>query len=175
MKTWLGVLVDVVTVAVAIAALALVGERYFGERYFTVSAPPAAPSAMAASLLNTPIGETFGVDFAAAERTALVVFREECPACVESLPFYRRLTDFEAVGVRIVFAAPEHNTSIQAYLESRDVDPDGVVFTSAGRISPFFATPTLVIADQGGVIRHAWVGSLAPDAEAEVLHELFGA
>lgn len=169
MKIWLGVLVDVVTVALAIAALALVGERYF-----TVSAPAAAPSAMGASLLNTQIDETFGVDFAAAERTALVVFREECPACVESLAFYRRLTGFEAAGVQIVFAAPEQNTNIEAYLESRDVDPEAVVFTSAGRISPFFATPTLVITDQGGVIRHAWVGSLAPDAEAEVLHELFG-
>ena len=170
MKTWLGVLVDVVTIAVAIAALALVGERYF-----TVSAPAAAPSTMEASLLNTQIDETFRVDFAAAEQTALVVFREECPACVANLPFYRRLTAFEAAGVRIIFSAPEHNTNIEGYLESRDVDPDAVVFTSAGQISPFFATPTLVIVDQGGVIRHAWVGSLAPAAEAEVLHELFGA
>ena len=59
MKTRLGVLVDVVTVAAAIAALALVGERYL-----TVLAPAAAPSAMGTSLLNTRIDETFGVDFA---------------------------------------------------------------------------------------------------------------
>ena len=94
---------------------------------------------------------------------------------MESLAFYRKLTGLQAAGVQIVFAAPEHNTNIEAYLESRDVHPDAVVFTSAGNTAPFFATPTLVIADQGGVISHAWVGSLAPDAEAEVLHELFGA
>ena len=170
-RAWLGTLVDVVTIAGAIAVLALVGERYVTRSSSTGGASPG----MGASLLNTQIGGTFGVDFTATERTALVVFRQECPACVESLPFYRRLTEPTAAGVQVVFAAPEENADVEGYLASHDVDPDAIVFTPTGRENPFFATPTLAIVDKGGVITHVWVGSLPRDAEVEVLDELFGA
>ncbi len=167
--SWLGRAGDAATVAVAIAVVGLVVERYVGNR-----GPGDALASMSAALVDTDIGDALDVDFAAAERTAVVVVRRDCPACNESLPFYRRLTYREADGVKIVFAGPENEEDLRTYLASHGVEPDSVVSTGFSDRTPFSATPTLVVADGTGVVRHAWVGLLDAHAEGEVTSVLFG-
>ena len=129
---------------------------------------------MSAALVNADIGDALDVDFAAAEQTAVVVVRRDCPACNESLPFYRRLTDRDSAGVGIVFAGPENQEDLRAYLTSHGVEPDSVISTGFSEGTPFSATPTLVVANQSGVVKHAWVGLLDTHAESEVFSVLFG-
>lgn len=167
--SWLGRAGDVATVAVAIAVVGLVVQRYVGQ-----TPPGDALASMSAALVNADLNDALDVDFAAAERTAVVVVRRDCPACNESLPFYRRLTDRHAAGVGIVFAGPENEDDLQTYLVSHGVEPDSVVSTGFSDTTPFSATPTLVVADHTGVVKHAWVGLLDTQAESEILSILFG-
>lgn len=169
LRSWLGVAGDAATIAAAVAVVFLVVDRYR-----TPDGPADTLAAMSAALVNAELGETLDVDFRAAERTAVVVVREDCPACNESLPFYRRLTARDEDYVQIVFAGPETRDQLVEYLASHGVSPDFVVSTGFDARSPFSATPTLAVADEAGVITHAWVGLLSTRAEDEVLSVLFG-
>ena len=162
----LRVAADVATVIVGVAVVLLVAGRYFDQ-----SSPTGNP--LSAMLLNAELdGTLLGVDFTAAERTVIMFVQQECPACEESLPFYRRLMNRDTDKVQVLFAAPDREVEIEAYLASSGIVPDGVFLVQAGQF-PATATPTILIVDTGGVVTPAWVGRLSPDGEAGVFGELF--
>ena len=72
-----------------------------------------------------------------------MAIQEGCPACEESLPFYRRVTvqDTKEDDVQIVVAVPDHNTGIAVYLESHQIEPDAVVFLTGPHQLPTSAAP----------------------------------
>lgn len=158
---------DVATVVVAIVVLVLAAQRYL--------TPPMALNPMTSGLLNIDVNDEFDIDFAAVDRTAVVVVRQDCPACTESLSFYRQLTAQAAERVQVVFAAPVDDTGIAAHLASHGVNADRVVFMSEPGNLPFLATPTILLVGTDGIVSHAWVGVLSPDAEVEVVRTLFDA
>ena len=167
MRERLPIAADMATVVVAVLVAVLVTDRYFDQQTSPMNNP------LATMLLNTQInGTQLGLDFAAVERTAIVFVQQQCPGCAESLPFYRRLVSHDTDEVQILFAAPNHEVEIEAYLESNSIVADGVVLFGPGQL-PATATPTVMVVDKGGVVTHAWVGWLSADAEAEVLDELF--
>ncbi len=167
MQDKLRVAADAATVIVAVVVIAVVADRYFAREF-----PDTNP--LTTSLLNTQIdAASMGVDFTVADRTAIVFVQQECPACAESLPFYRRLTDRDTEAVQILFAAPQHNAGIASYLASNAIAPDRVLLVRPGQL-PAMATPTVMVVDRDGSITHSWVGWLSTAAENEVLNALFG-
>lgn len=173
MNSKLRVAADAATVALAAVVIAVAADRYFGQQPFTTD--QLATNPLAAALLNSEIDPApVGLDFGVAERTAIVFVQQECPACIESLPFYQRLTDRDTDSVQIVFAAPRHNTNIESYLLSHDIIPDRVVLVGPGQL-PAAATPTLMLVDPAGSVTHSWVGWLSDEVEREVLDALFAA
>lgn len=164
---------DAATVAIAAVVIAVAADRYFGQRPLTTDQLAANP--LATALLNAEIDPmSVGVDFRVAKRTAIVFVQQECPACIESLPFYRRLTNRDTDSVQIVFAAPRHNTDIESYLSSNNIIPDRVILVGPGQL-PATATPTVMLVDEIGSVTHSWVGWLSDEAEREVLDALFAA
>lgn len=167
MKTtqgWAQLLPDVLTVAVAVAVLAFLAQRFYDER---------------AGSSERPVSEVrldedaLGVAFRDSARTLIVVVREDCPACAESMAFYRRLMTRDNEDVQVVVAAASRETAIRAYLESHRFEPDGVISVESGTL-PVPGTPTLLLVAPDGLVTHAWIGVLSAAAEADVLGELFG-
>jgi len=116
-----------------------------------------------------------GVDFKAARRTLVMVVREDCRYCAESLPFYQKLTEARAKNpgqdLRVIVATTDAHETLAAYLRSNRVDVDKVVTIAAGALK-VPGTPSLLLVDATGRILSFWRGKLPPQQEQEVLRVL---
>jgi peroxiredoxin len=159
---------------VAIIVVALLLGGVLVKRYLwpggAADAPRADPRIPAGTRATLP-----GVDWAANGRTLLLVLSRDCRYCTESAPFYRNLArEAEGrAGVRLIAVFPQEVAEGRKYLadlgvsvhEVRQAAPSS---TGAG------GTPTLILVDEGGVVRNSWVGKLAAPEESEVLKSLEG-
>jgi hypothetical protein len=158
---------NIATVLVAIAVGGVIAQRY---------RTPSLPTGPNSYAVGEDISQAVPVDFGVAERTAVIAVQEGCHFCEESMPFYRRLIterNRRKSDVRIVFAAPVRDTTIQASLASKGVMPDSVVHVEAGSKFRITATPTLLVADRAGRVTSEMVGELAPDQQQETMDKLF--
>ena len=161
-REWFRLLPDVLTVTVGVALIAILAQRYL------VPIPHEARP-----LPEVRISATLGIDFDASAQTLIVAVQEDCPACAESMPFYRRVIDSVTDDVQIAFAALGRSSTINEYLASHDVEPDVLVRPEWSEL-PVAGTPTLLVVDDGGLVTHAWIGVLDVEAEADVLRVLLG-
>lgn len=119
--------------------------------------------------------------FANADRTLLLVLRDGCRYCTESMPFYRELGRLRAESrgpkIRLVAVVlSERNPGAATrYVHSQGLAVDGVVALAGERQKRFGvgATPTLMLVDQTGLIAERWVGLLDASGERRVLDSLF--
>lgn len=116
-----------------------------------------------------------GVDFKAARRTLVMVVREDCRFCAESLPFYQKLSQAHAKNpgqdLRVIVATTDAHEALAAYLKSNHVDVDQVVTIAAGALK-VPGTPSLLLVDATGRILNFWRGRLPPQQEQEALRVL---
>ena len=151
-------LADGFTIVVAVVILGVIGARFIpNER---------APVSIADATID---GQAVGIDFAAAERTLVMVLQSDCPFCERSVPFYERLP--RGGAAQIVIAAPLGDTDIESYRKL--IEPDELVFVEPGTL-PVSGTPTLLLVDGEGRVDAAWIGVLDSEREAEVLDALGG-
>ena len=152
---------DVVAIAVGVAFLVIVVPPFFAS-------PPDPMDAVNVQL----DAESVGVDFASSPRTLIMALHSECAFCLESMPFYRRVTN-RMSDSQIVVAAMWDDTNVGQYLAQHKVVPDALVHVDAETL-PVSGTPTLLMVDATGLVTHAWVGMLTPDLEADVLRAVLG-
>ena len=162
-------LLDALTVAVGVAVLAVLAANRLPR-----DTPGQAPAGQVDStpLYEVRIDPVVGIDFAAGERTLIMVLRSDCRYCRESMPFYRRLLARDTEATQIVVAAPPDDREMAAYLTSEQVRPDALAFAEPNLV-PVSGTPTLLMTDAEGLVTHAWVGLLDADREADVFETLF--
>jgi hypothetical protein len=117
-----------------------------------------------------------GVDWSAAQHTAVVVLQAGCHFCSESAPFYARLAAAAAArrpAVALVAVMPHDPAQGRSYLDAQKVPIPHLVQARPGSIK-VRGTPTILLVDQRGVVTRAWFGKLPPDKEREVLGALGG-
>ena len=101
----------------------------------------------------------------------MVVFRSGCRFCSESVPFYRRIVASAATHkgrTRIVGVTSDAPKLAEEYLGTSGVSLDAIVASVREPVSAM-GTPTLLLTDRTGRIRHIWSGRLSPQAEEEVI------
>lgn len=134
------------------------------------------PGSVAPESIVSPVGTrlnpSVGIDFSASPQTLIMVLSQDCQFCVESMPFYERLTNQDRTGTQMIVAALPTEPSLGQYLASRGVIPDAVVFVEPGQL-PVLGTPTLLVADQSGVVTHSWIGMRRTGVEERVLQVVF--
>jgi hypothetical protein len=110
------------------------------------------------------------VDFASREQTLLFVLSTSCKFCKESAPFYQRIVrDAQSIkNLRLVAALPQSKEEGEKYLSDM-----GIAIREVKQSKPeSFGTsgvPTLILIDNKGAVRKAWVGKLPTEKEAEVV------
>jgi thiol-disulfide isomerase/thioredoxin len=106
-----------------------------------------------------------------AKATLVVAMTTSCIYCKASAPFYRRLLAGVPTGIRTIAVFPEQNDIARTYLQdSLDLTFNGVVQHLQGlRVT---VTPTVLVLDENGTVKAAWVGLLKPDGEREVVEAL---
>jgi hypothetical protein len=122
------------------------------------------------------IGSTIsldGVDFSKSRKTLFVFLQQDCSACETSIPFYQNLgnTFVEPATVRLVALTPYKLSTAQKYLLDNGMRVDEVKRWTPGLFG-VRVSPTLILADNKGVVTGAWVGVLSEGGQSEVLSKL---
>lgn len=110
-----------------------------------------------------------------AHAPALLVFmRKGCHFCEESLPFYARLEQSRSISQRAVaFIAvfPDGREDAAQILRTANLN---IPFRSEANLGSYGVrgTPTLVLTDRKGRIKHTWLGKLDTSGEQSVIEAL---
>jgi len=162
-----------------IIIVALIGATILAKRFlFTSPQTEVAPVAAAAQPTRNrgtgpPEGSQLslpGVDWAKNGETVLLVLSNKCHFCTESAPFYKRLARelSQRRDVQIVAVFPQDINEAKEYLGKLEVPIEEVKQARLDSVG-IRGTPTLVIVDSTGVVKHVWVGRLTTEKESEVL------
>src|SRR5215471_636141 len=139
-------------VIVAVVALGFFARSYLGY--------PAAQHAL--------VGEKLAlkdINWQTNRKSLVLALSTTCHFCTESAPFYRQLVaKSEEQHVRTIAVFPQGPPEASSYLKNQNVAVNEVRQTSFADMQ-ISGTPTLLLIDEKGVVRGAWVGKLAPDGE----------
>jgi hypothetical protein len=121
-----------------------------------------------------------GLNFARAKRTLLMVVRQDCKFCGESIPFYRRLPRSGPVTLggtqetQLVVLTEDDLNTARHFVEGNSLMLDAVVAIPPARRSDLRVkgTPTLLLVDSAGTIKKIWIGKLSENREREVIDAL---
>lgn len=111
------------------------------------------------------------VDYSLSETTVLLVVREGCRYCQESIPFYQKLAPAIRQtngGARLVVVSSDSPDTIQRFLSAHEIVADKIVQAPPGALK-VPGTPTVIIATAEGKVESAWAGRLDAAEEARVI------
>ena len=89
------------------------------------------------------------------------------------MPFYRSLRAKLAPQASLIAVFPANQSTPQGFLAARAVRVDRVVSSDSLRIVGVVATPTLLLVDEHGEVKRAWVGAQPEAKHREVLESVF--
>jgi hypothetical protein len=107
------------------------------------------------------------VDWRVGSSTLVLVFRRDCGFCVQSVPFYQKLSRAASeAGVQLVALFPPPIKDANEFLESEGVRPNVVkaVTDAEPRLTK---SPMLLLVNQSGTVERVWGGKLP-----ETLHSV---
>jgi len=109
-----------------------------------------------------------GVEWSAHRLSLVFALDTNCIYCRESSTFYKTLASLNEGGLFYSVALlPEPVAESREYLTSLGLSFDDVRRVNLGQLHVRM-TPTLLLVDNAGTIRHAWVGKLSTERENEV-------
>ena len=114
-----------------------------------------------------------GISWSDSEETVVLALSDKCKYCTDSAPFYKELAAETAKrkGVRVVAVFPQEESAGKKYLTDLGVNVDDVKQATLDSIG-VRGTPTLLIVDNTGKVKHSWVGLLNDERETQVFSRL---
>lgn len=111
-----------------------------------------------------------GVDWALNSRSVLIALSTNCHFCSESAPFYQRMLREAGArkGFSSIAAFPQDPKEGADYLAKYGIQVNQVVQCSPETIG-IRGTPTLVIVDNHGIVKKAWIGRLSAQQESDFM------
>ena len=103
-------------------------------------------------------------------KTLILALSTTCHFCMESSPFYERLT-METKNTHFVAVFPQSVEEGKQYLYRHGIQLDDVRQSALGDLG-VEGTPTLILIDDKGTITGSWIGALSVSKEAEVISKL---
>jgi hypothetical protein len=112
-------------------------------------------------------------DWAVSDRNLLLVLSVGCRFCSESADFYKRLAAERGNSSRVRLAGvfPQDRKAASKYLQELGLSVDTVLQMPLSSMG-VAATPTLILADNRGLVKKLWMGQLSTQRETEVLKEV---
>jgi hypothetical protein len=126
-------------------------------------APDKAPSELIGTTISLP-----GVNFTSRHASLILGISTQCHFCNESLPFYKQIADQLRGRVAVIAVMPQTEAEGGSYLEGAGATGVQVVSAKLSSIG-VYATPTVVLVDNSGKVKSAWVGKLDDAAQQKVL------
>ena len=111
-----------------------------------------------------------GMDWSRTDRTLVLVLNTHSHYCSDSAQFYRTLLpEASARKVQIVAVFPQPSEESRRYLAGLGLSISGLAIQVAPPGAALArGTPTVILADNRGLVVKSWVGKLSARGEAEV-------
>jgi peroxiredoxin len=116
-------------------------------------------------------GEEKSVDFSRSEKTVLLVFQPQCPACEQVVPFWRRIqTASETRQYQVFGISLGEITSSAAFLSSNGLRLDTFVDIDATTkaLYKLELTPLTIVIDKTGKVEKIWPGAFNRETKPDV-------
>jgi hypothetical protein len=153
-----------------IAASAVVLGQYC---YRTLHKP--SPQWQRALAPDERIQDSVALGLNSAPRTMLIVTAHNCPFCIASMPFYKRVADAaRRRGTRALAVTFEDLAENQKFLESYGVKVEKVLSAAAVGVR-VNGVPSLVLVRQDGVVIDSWVGQPENESLERMVLRMVGA
>jgi thioredoxin-related protein len=150
-----------VAVIVAVAVFLVLAAR--GEFSRRTSPSPHAADALVGTKISLP-----GILFPAQNDTLILGISKTCHFCKDSLPWYKDLTVRLQGKVNVVAVLPQAQTEAENYLRGEGLSGTQVISANLDKIG-VYATPTLLLVDNTGKVKSAWVGKQDDAGQQKVL------
>ena len=161
LERWTEVAGNIVFVVVAVVLCAYILVHWAGRT--------AKTDAVAAFPVGQPLPVMPGVEYADARLNVLLVLNSECRFCTDSVPFYRRLAGTaRRPKARVIAAGMQPEAELRRYLAQHDVAVDKIVELQPAMLS-VRGTPTVIAADEHGLVKASWIGVLSRADENALL------
>jgi hypothetical protein len=123
------------------------------------------------------LADTFPVKFSDANTTVLIAAKTDCPACNQSLGFYRSLIaerNRQKANVQFVLLSLDSDTEIVRHMASEEIRPDVILPVSREKFVELRVVPTLIVTDSAGKIQQSITGFLEQSGQSSFMKQLFG-
>jgi hypothetical protein len=109
------------------------------------------------------------VDFSRSNKTLLLFLQMDCDVCLDSLPFYRKLSEtFSDPGdVKLVLITPTEPEVASDFFKNKGLLFKTVLQGKRGLLGVQLS-PTLILADSTGAVHGSWIGQLSAQQETDV-------
>jgi hypothetical protein len=109
------------------------------------------------------------VNWETKQKNIVFALSTTCHFCSESADFYREISSAcKEKNVRTIAVFPQAVAASEEYTRKVGIRFDELRQASLGSLE-ISGTPTLLIVDNGGLVRNVWVGKLSTQTEKEVL------
>ena len=138
---------------------------------------PAIPKAQSTVTNKTLVGHHLnlpGSHFERSKQTLVVAAATYCHFCIDSIPFYKKLSGMRSEGrisTPVIFAFPQSQQEVVPFLADNQLHPDVVLESSLTSLG-VEGTPTLLLVDGQGNVTKEWIGKVDQPAENDILHLL---
>jgi thiol-disulfide isomerase/thioredoxin len=106
--------------------------------------------------------------------TIVLALRDGCPYCKASAPLYKELLQAAgSAGGRVIAALPEGVDRGRSYLRSLGLEINEVYDVPLDELH-VAGTPTLLVLNEGGVVRRALYGQQPTEQNVRIVHDIFG-
>jgi hypothetical protein len=166
--------VNIVTLVTCVAVLSAISTQYISS---SKSRPTAAPRIRVGEALPSV------VDFKPGEatHTLLMYLKSDCKYCALNIPLYQRLSEAaERQGsrrIKLRVLTTDASDTASSYIKANGLPPLDIKVIPVDLIPQLRlpGTPTLVLADDRGIVKRVWFGALDATRQEEVFRTLFDA
>ena len=159
--------VNVATLVTCLAVLGTIGQQAFVSKQGQLQPPKVFREGD-----RLPTFE--GLDLRHSEATLVMVLRHDCRFCAASVPFYQTLRSatsrLTGGATQIALLTSDDADTAAQFVHNSQVEFDQIVSLRPEQYRDLRipGTPTLILVDSSGQIRHVWVGLLDQAHQAEV-------
>jgi hypothetical protein len=160
---------NLATTVAAVLVSVVVVKTYLLPASSARNGPFAARTAQSAIAEGTSLkGRLAGVDWSRNGETLVLAISTHCHFCTESTPFFRRISEEKRKDIKLLAVLPESTAEGEQYLSREGVHVDNISQVSLDGAG-LAGTPTMLLVDSSGVVKHLWFGKLDPSAQEQVL------
>ena len=114
-----------------------------------------------------------GANWSNHKQTLVLLLQKSCHFCVESAPFYQKLSTASRAQTqtRMLAVLPNPVDEAKNYLKELGIEIADIRQADLGALG-VAGTPTIVLVNDQGTIIESWVGKLKPEEEEKILQKV---